>query len=74
MANNPALDDALIEEVLRVGHHATRKEAVTCALEEQVERHKQREIVKLFGTIEFDCAYDVKANRLRDRTERTRKG
>lgn len=70
MATNLALDDALIEEALRVGHHTTKKEAVTRALEEYVERHKQQEILKLFGTIEFDPAYDAKANRRRDRVER----
>jgi Arc/MetJ family transcription regulator len=70
MATNLASDDRLIEEALRVGHHTTKKEAVTRALEEYVQRHKQLEILKLFGAVEFDPEYDAKSNRRRDRVER----
>jgi Bacterial antitoxin of type II TA system, VapB len=67
MATNLALDDALIEEARRVGPHKTKKEAVTAALDEYIRKRKQREIVKLFGTIDFDSTYDYKAQRQKKR-------
>jgi Bacterial antitoxin of type II TA system, VapB len=65
MATNLALDDRLIEEARSVGKHKTKKEAVTAALQEYIQRHKQMEITKLFGTIDFDPKYDYKARRWR---------
>jgi hypothetical protein len=41
MATNLALDDALIEEAREMGRHATKRAAVTAALEEYVERRMQ---------------------------------
>lgn len=63
MATNLALDDRLIEEARRVGRHKTKKAAVTAALDEYVRRHKQAEIIRSFGTIDFDPRYDYKAQR-----------
>jgi len=67
MATNLALDDRLIEEARRSGGHRTKKEAVTKALEEYVRRHKQLAILKDFGTVDFDPAYNYKAERNRKR-------
>jgi Arc/MetJ family transcription regulator len=67
MATNLALDDRLIEEARRRGGHRTKKEAVTKALEEYVRRHKQLAILEDFGTVDFDPAYDYKAERNRKR-------
>ena len=53
MATNLALDDALIDEAVRVSGHRTKKAAVTHALTEYIARRKQREIVALFGTIDM---------------------
>jgi Arc/MetJ family transcription regulator len=69
MATNLAIDDRLIEEARRVGGHTTKKAAVTAALDEYIRRRKQRDILKLFGTIDYDSDYDYKANRRRDRIE-----
>ncbi len=69
MATNLALDDKLIEEARRVGGHATKKDAVNAALDEYIRRRKQVEILKLFGTIDYDPGYDHKANRRRDRID-----
>ncbi len=69
MATNLAIDDALIEEARRLGHHKTKKEAVTAALDEYVRRHKQLKILELAGTIDFDPAYDYKKMRQLDRIE-----
>jgi Bacterial antitoxin of type II TA system, VapB len=69
MPTNLALDDNLIAEARQIGHHATKKAAVTAALEEYVNRRKQLEILKLFGTIDYDPAYDYKKSRMLDRIE-----
>ena len=67
MPTNLALDDKLIEEARRVGKHKTKKEAVTIALKEYVQRRKQLKIIDLFGTIDYDPNYDYKAERRRKR-------
>jgi len=67
MATNLALDDKLIEEARRSGGHKTKKEAVTAALDEYVRRRKQLGLLKYAGKIDFDPAYDYKAERRRKR-------
>ena len=69
MATNLAIDDRLIEEAQRVGGHSTKKAAVTAALDEYIRRRKQQDILKLFGTIEYQRGHDYKNNRRRDRIE-----
>ena len=63
MATNLALDDALIEEARRSGGHKTKKEAVTAALDEYVQRRKQQKILTRLGTFEFDPEFDYKVQR-----------
>lgn len=65
MATNLALDDNLISEAQKMGHHKTKKEAVTIALKEYIARKKQAEIIDLFGTMQFDKNYDYKKARAR---------
>jgi hypothetical protein len=65
MATNLAIDDRLLEEAQRVGGHRTKKATVTEALEEYILHRRQVEIVKLFGTVEFDATYDYKKQRRR---------
>jgi len=65
MATNLALDDRLLEEALKIGGRATKKETVTEALEEYIRRRKQARLLDLFGTIDFDPAYDYKKQRRR---------
>jgi len=65
LPTNLALDDSLIEEARRVGHHTTKKEAVTAALKEYVQRRRQQRILDLAGQIEYDPDYDHKALRRR---------
>lgn len=69
MATNLAIDDDLIDEARRVGGHATKKQAVTVALQEYVARRKQQAILDLFGTIDFDDSYDYRRSRQLDRIE-----
>jgi Arc/MetJ family transcription regulator len=65
MPTNLALDDRLIEKARRVGHHKTKKEAVTAALSEYIAHRERLKILSLFGTIDFDPQYDYKAGRRR---------
>jgi Arc/MetJ family transcription regulator len=63
MPTNLAIDDRLIEEAQKLGHHRTKKDAVTAALDEYIQRLKQQEILSLFGTVDFDESYDYKRER-----------
>lgn len=65
MPTNLAIDDHLLDEAVRVGGHRTKKATVTEALEEYVRRRKQTHLLKLFGKVEFDPAYDYKKQRRR---------
>lgn len=65
MPTNLAIDDGLLEEAQRIGGQRTKKATVTEALEEYIQRRKQAEILKLFGTVEFDPSYDYKKQRRR---------
>ena len=65
MATNLAIDDKLILQALQIGHHKTKKEAVTAALQEYITRKKQSELINLFGKVEFDESYNYKQARNR---------
>jgi Arc/MetJ family transcription regulator len=65
MATNLALDDDLIAEAQQAGGHRTKKEAVTAALHEYVDRRKRLALLALLGTVALDPAYDHKAERRR---------
>ena len=63
MATNLALDDALIEEARQLGGERTKKAVVTQALVEYIQRRKQLKVIELFGSVDYDPAYDYKAQR-----------
>ncbi len=63
MPTNLAIDDRLIEEARKISGLKTKKEVVTEALKEYIQRRKQMEIINLFGKIDFDPDYDYKAQR-----------
>jgi Arc/MetJ family transcription regulator len=65
MATNLAIDDELLSEALRVGGQRTKKDTVTQALQEYVQRRKQARILDLFGKVDFDEKYDYKRQRRR---------
>ena len=65
MATNLALDDNLIVQAQKIGHHRTKKEAVMVALKEYIAHKKQLKILDLFGRIEFNEKYDYKKARTR---------
>ena len=65
MATNLALDDRLLDEALKIGGRSTKKETVTEALQEYINRRKQAGILELFGSVEYDPKYAYKKQRRR---------
>lgn len=65
MATNLQLDDRLIKEAVALGHHRTKKAAVTQALSDYVRHLRQERILGLFGKVDFDPGYDYKRQRSR---------
>ncbi len=63
MPTNLAIDDKLIEEALILGGHRTKKAAVSEALKEYIQRHKQTQMLNYFGTIDYDPNYNYKKQR-----------
>ncbi len=63
MATNLAIDERLLNEALRIGGHRTKKDTVTEALQEYIQRRRQARILELFGKIDFDPKYDYKRQR-----------
>ena len=65
MPTNLAIDDALLDEARRIGGYRTKRETVNEALREFVQRRHRLELIKLFGTVEYDPKYDYKKERRR---------
>ena len=65
MPTNLAIDDGLLQRALKAGGHRTKKATVTEALEEYVQKRRQRQVKELFGQIDFDPKYDYKQQRRR---------
>ena len=63
MTTNLALDDGLIEEARQLGGQRTKKDVVTQALLEYVQRRKQLKLLDLFGTVDFEENFDTKVQR-----------
>jgi Arc/MetJ family transcription regulator len=63
MPTNLAIDDRLLQDAQKIGRHRTKRETVTAALKEYIERRKQQEILSLFGKIDYQRDYDYKRER-----------
>ena len=63
MHTNIDIDQDLLKEALEFGHSKTKKAVVNEALAEYVRARKQRKILELMGTIDFDPDFDYKAAR-----------
>ena len=66
MATNLSIDPDLIEQALKVSGESTKRAAVTRALEEFIARRRQKQLLTLFGKLEWDNTYDYKAERSRE--------
>jgi Arc/MetJ family transcription regulator len=67
MPTNLNIDDDLLREALRLSGKRSKREAVNEALAEYIQRRKQRGVLKLFGSLEWDSTFDHKRERDRGR-------
>jgi Arc/MetJ family transcription regulator len=65
MPTNLAIDDALLEEARKVSGIKTKRETVNQALAEFIQRRRAEELIKAFGSVEYDPAWDYKQGRSR---------
>ena len=66
MATNLALDQDLLELAFLLSGEATKKAAVTRALQEFIARREQKRVAELFGKLDWDASFDYKAERSRE--------
>ncbi|MFK7970452.1 MAG: type II toxin-antitoxin system VapB family antitoxin [Bacteroidia bacterium] len=63
MATNLNIDPNLLEEAQKTGGLKSKKDTVTLALREFIQRRKQLAIISLFGTIDYAEDFDYKKHR-----------
>ena len=63
MATNLQIEDKLITKAVKLGGHPSKKAAVTQALTEYIDHLEQEKILSLFGSVEFNPAYNYKKQR-----------
>jgi Arc/MetJ family transcription regulator len=66
MATNLSIDPELLERALQLSGERSKKAAVNKALREFIARREQRDILQLFGKLDWDQSYDYKRDRSRD--------
>ena len=65
MATNLAIDPGLLDRAVEVSGERTKKAVVTRALQEFIARREQRRVLELMGQLDWDDAFDYKAERSR---------
>ena len=65
MATNLAIDPDLLDRAVKVSGERTKKAVVTKALQEFIARREQKRVAELMGKLEWDGAFDYKAERSR---------
>lgn len=65
MATNLKIDEKLLSTAQKLGKLETKKATVNQALLEFIQNRKQKNIIDLFGTIEFEKGYSYKLQRKR---------
>ncbi len=65
MATNLNIDVNLLEEAYILCGLKTKRETVNLALQEFIQRHKQKELLKFINKVDFDENYDYKKERSR---------
>ena len=63
MATNLGIDDKILVMAQSIAGIKTKKDTVNLALKEFVQRRKQKEIINIFGEIEYEDDYDYKKMR-----------
>ena len=62
-----AIDDALLNQALRLGGRRTKEDTVNDALREYIQRREQRKVIDTFGTVDYFEDYEPKKYRLFDK-------
>ena len=57
------IEETLVDTARQVGNHPSREAAIEAALREYVERHRQVQIIEMFGMVEFDSTCNYKEAR-----------
>ena len=65
MPTNLEIDDRLLARAQKAGGHKTKKATVNDALAEYIRHRQQRAVASLFGSVDFDPAFDHKVERAR---------
>lgn len=65
MATNLQIDPDLLARALKVSSRRTKRETVTEALTEYIQRAEQLKILDLFGTLDMDTEEEMRAQRKR---------
>ena len=65
MAKNVEIDPELIKAALSLSGKRSKRAVIDEALREYVLRRQQRDVIKLFGSIDYDESYDYKKQRSR---------
>mgnify|MGYP003873363165 CR=1 FL=1 len=73
MASNLKINDSLVTEVMKLGGHKSKREAVDSALEHYRRSMRAEGLIELFGTIQYDPGHDHKAERRRSTRKALRK-
>ena len=66
MATNLSIDPDLLERALVLGGERTKKATVNKALSEFIARREQKNILRLFGKLDWDEGFNYKKERSRD--------
>ena len=65
MATNLQIDDGLITQAVKLGHHRTKKAAVTRALTDYIHHLEQENILSLFDSVDYVRGHNYKLQRAR---------
>jgi hypothetical protein len=65
MATDLSIDPKLIDKALEVSGERTKEAAATKALQEFIARRQQKNLVELFGKLEWDEGFEYKRERQR---------
>jgi len=65
MASNLKIRPDLLSDALAIGGERTKTATVNKALEEYVSKRKQRKIISIFGSFDFEAGYNYKKQRLK---------
>jgi Arc/MetJ family transcription regulator len=63
MATNLNIDTELLEKAYIISRLKTKRETVNLALNEFIKRHKQKGIIDLFNSVEYEADFDYKKSR-----------